>query len=1727
MVSSAGEGCGVVVLKRMSEAVRGGDRILAVMRGSAVNQDGRSSGLTAPNGAAQEALLRAALADARLSPADIDCIEAHGTGTALGDPIEAHALAAVFAADRPPSRPLVVGSVKTNIGHLEAAAGIAGLIKTVLALEHEYIPKHLHFRSMNPHIDWGGLAVEIPSEGRAWPRGERVRRAGVSSFGFSGTNAHLIVEEAPLPALRQPQWQRDWHLLTLSARTPAALEELTARYRQELADTTAGLSDICFTASAGRTHFEERAFYLGRDREQMLAALAQAAPRGRQEGTPPLAFLFSGQGAQYAGMGRELYRSQPVFRRVMDQCAEMLREELEEPLPEVLWGAHTGLLNQTAYTQPALFALEYALAETWRSWGIEPAMVAGHSVGEYVAACVAGVFPLEAGLHLIAARGRLMQHCAGRGVMSAFRTGAAPVLQALEGYESRVALAAINAPESVVIAGYEAEVAEVEKRLAGQGVPAKRLAVSHGFHSPQMDEITAAFEQVAAKFQYRAPAVQWISAMTGQPVGSERVDARYWRDQLRQPVQWARAMAAMETGQPAVYLEAGPGTTLLGLGRQCVTTSDRHWLPSLRSGRDEWQQMLDTLGTLYLRGLDPDWNAFHQHSLPTRVPLPAYPFQSRRFWIVAAEPRRPKVSASDPPSDWFYRVLWQHKAATVDAAQTKPAQRWLVVPDRAGVAEAFETAIGSLGGSARIVQLHEAVDVLRTQPFDCVLYLGALNGPLNDDFGLSSSSDPIASTSAEILQITQSCIEHRRPLWLVTRGAQAVLDDERDVNLAQSHVWGWAKTVALEHPEAWGGIVDLEPSTSQVASARVLVIAMVLATADDEDQIAFRNGERYVPRLHRAAAPPAASAPLATDKLYLITGGLGGIGLRLARWMAQRGARHLLLVSRTGLPDRSVWGEVDGDTTVARQISAIREIENLGADVSLRKLDICDRDLVRSLFATLPRELGGILHLAAAGEFSSLSNMTEAAVRAVMSPKTIGTWNLHDASKNLPIDFFVLFSSWAAVLGAENLAHYNAANQFLDAFAYYRRSQNLCATVVNWGTWDILRHASDAMRMGFERSGMKPLASDAAFTAMFRTVAAGTTQAIVANVDWQNLKPLYESRRPRPFLEAASNLPADLSSPNLLAHPVAQETQQPEKPPQSISPAIRNVLAAIPLQQRIPKLIAWVIETLSSVLRISSPELTASSQTGELGMDSLMALDVRRRIQSEFEIVIPISLLVEGVTVAELASRIASALPDPVSGHIQETGTIATVEDALPVESFPLSHIQRAGWVNLKLIPDAGIFQVGFAAEASPPLQWEAFKRAVWRLMELHAALRTVFFETAEGEPQQRVLPSWKPETTLIHVPGLTDDEIAEVVTREHRKAFNVEESVLRITVFRRAQTDIAVISVHHLAVDASSMGFCIEDLAKLYAAELGTDSPLPIPPQSTYREFVEQETKLLEDPSSERLWEYWKKQLSGELPLLQLPCSRPRSDLFAFPIGDGISIPTPPHFSNAVSQAARRMRLTRYSLLLAAYQALLTRYSRQTDLIVGTASSIRELERWSRTVGYLVNILSIRCNVSDDPTFADHATRTREAVLAALDHQGLPFSLMVERLRIRSRRGRSPVFQSFFNLNTDPGNLAPLYTGIGDCAVPFGNSFLRPRFTIPPHYAGGEGMGLVIIDSGGKLTTNLTYHADFVDPAVAAMMVTDYVKIVEAVMQDPQIRLSELPISYAPQEDPSEELLL
>jgi acyl transferase domain-containing protein/NADPH:quinone reductase-like Zn-dependent oxidoreductase/acyl carrier protein len=663
-----GEGCGIVVLKRLSDALADGDRILALIRGSAVNQDGRSSGLTVPNLSAQQAVIRQALADGSVEPAEVGFVEAHGTGTALGDPIEARALATVLGSGRAAANPLVVGSVKTNLGHLEAAAGVAGLIKAVLSLHKEAIPPHLHFRAINPHIDWGSMPVEIPSTVKPWPRGERRRIAAVSAFGFSGTNAHVVLEEAPKQESPTRVIERPLQLMALSAKSETALTALAQRHAQALATSSADVGDICHTTNAGRAHFEYRLTAVGKASEEIRAGVLAALPgkRVRERDGVRAVFLFPGQGAQYAGMGEELYATQPVFRKVLDECAAGLVGQMDVSLLDVLWGSATEKLGHTAFTQPALFAIEYALAKLWQSWGIEPAVVLGHSVGEYVAACIASLYSLEDGLKLIAARGRLMQGVSGRGGMLALRASETQARAALAGLEKKVSLAAVNGPTSVVVAGYEEELAIVEQRLQESGVAVQRLTVSHGFHSPQMAEMEEAFERVAAGVSFRAPQVELISSWTGQPARSgELSQPAYWRKQASQPVRFAAAMEALRGYR--VFIEVGPGTTLTKLGRQNLNEADRLWVNSITPNKSEWEQMLESLGHLYVTGADVNWEGFDAPYGRQKVDLPTYPFQRQRYWIETKERaaetggdellgRRVEVAGSTPIQVWESQV---------------------------------------------------------------------------------------------------------------------------------------------------------------------------------------------------------------------------------------------------------------------------------------------------------------------------------------------------------------------------------------------------------------------------------------------------------------------------------------------------------------------------------------------------------------------------------------------------------------------------------------------------------------------------------------------------------------------------------------------------------------------------------------------------------------------------------------------------------------------------------------------------------------------------------------------------------------------------------------------------------------------------------------------------------------------------------------------------------------
>ncbi|MBV8969413.1 MAG: type I polyketide synthase, partial [Verrucomicrobia bacterium] len=649
-----------------------GDRILALIRGTAVNQDGASSGLTVPNGPAQQAVVRSALKAAGLTPNEVDYVEAHGTGTALGDPIELEAMAAVLGKDRSPDHPLRVGSVKTNIGHLESAAGIAGLIKVVLSLQNEEIPRQLHFQKLNPRISLGNAPIEIQVAATAWPRSGRARIAGVSSFGFSGTNAHAILQEAPetnnLATLRDRD--RTAHLFVLSAESEAALHDLARAYDEYFTqEPECCLADVCHTAAVGRTPLSHRLSFpvtdVGTARDQLTSFRQRKSKSGLSVGrsrcAPKVAFLFTGQGSQHLGMGRILYENEPIFRDAFDRCADGLRKYLEYPLSEVIGYSDqrsviSGLLNETGYAQPALFAFEYALASLWRSWGIEPAAIVGHSFGEWVGACVAGVFSLEDALHLVAVRSHLMQALPSGGAMAAISAGKDLVSEKIAGYSSSVSIAAINSPRNTVISGRTEEVYAILEQLRREGVAAKPLTVSHAFHSPLVEPMLGEFERTARAVPHQTPAIDLILNATGTlPDSSSPIDAAYWRQQAREPVRFADSIQALHARGIRVFLEIGPAPVLTGLARQCINDPETTWLASF-SGAEDYLQMLSSLGALFVLGANPNWSAFDRPYRRQRVPLPTYPFQRERHWL----PGTPSISTRRPLPATGHPLLGTH-----------------------------------------------------------------------------------------------------------------------------------------------------------------------------------------------------------------------------------------------------------------------------------------------------------------------------------------------------------------------------------------------------------------------------------------------------------------------------------------------------------------------------------------------------------------------------------------------------------------------------------------------------------------------------------------------------------------------------------------------------------------------------------------------------------------------------------------------------------------------------------------------------------------------------------------------------------------------------------------------------------------------------------------------------------------------------------------------------------
>lgn len=701
-----GEGCGIVILKRLSDAIKDEDRILAVIRGSAVNHDGLSNGITAPNGLAQQALIRQALKNAGVSPAEISYVEAHGTGTPLGDPIEIRAILAVLMQGRESEQHCGIGSVKTNIGHLENAAGIAGLIKVVLSLQYGEIPPHLHLQQLNPHLALDGTPFFIPKESQPWPTNNR-RLAGVSAFSFGGTNCHVILEAAPqsITEVRPQEYKgverisqvdRSLHVLTLSAKNEAALKELAQRYSDFVAShSQESLADICFNANTGRSHFAYRLAVVAESHQQLGANLRNFTVGTEITGLfsgkvtsrkpPKIAFVFTGQGSQYVGMGHQLYQTQPSFRKTLERCDQILRPYLNKPLLSVLYPneGESFQIDETAYAQPALFALEYALAQLWQSWGIKPDVVIGHSLGEYVAACVAGVFSLEEGLKLVAQRASLMQALPKNGEMVAVFASENQVQAAIKPYSQEISIATINEPENIVISGLQTAVRAVVGALEAEGIKTQQLRVSHAFHSPLIEPILDAFETEVSQVQFQTPHLPLISNLTGEILPKEYTpDANYWRRHTREPVRFMAGVNTLLEQGYNLFLEISPKPILSKIGQKCQHRAT--WLSSLAPRKEDWEVLLLSLSALYVQGVDVNWTGLEQDYSRNSLSLPTYPFQRQRYWLKdtseVMDKQKLGANGSQPQADVIYytkqlqQILVKLRSLMGNSLQLAPQQ---------------------------------------------------------------------------------------------------------------------------------------------------------------------------------------------------------------------------------------------------------------------------------------------------------------------------------------------------------------------------------------------------------------------------------------------------------------------------------------------------------------------------------------------------------------------------------------------------------------------------------------------------------------------------------------------------------------------------------------------------------------------------------------------------------------------------------------------------------------------------------------------------------------------------------------------------------------------------------------------------------------------------------------------------------------------------------------------
>ncbi|AFZ01576.1 type I polyketide synthase [Calothrix sp. PCC 6303] len=1670
--TTIGSGVGVVVLKRLSDAIADRDYIYAVIKGTAINNDGSGKvGFTAPSVDGQAEAIAEAIALAEIEPETIQYIEAHGTGTSLGDPIEIAALTKVFRASTEKSGFCAIGSVKTNIGHLDAAAGIAGLIKTSLALKHQLIPPSLNFRQPNPQIDFANSPFFVNTQLKDWKPTFTPRRAGVSSLGMGGTNAHVVLEEAPIFTDSSPS--RGWQLLLLSAKSASALEAATKNLTQYLKlNPHANLADVAYTLQLGRRDFAHRRILVCSDTEDAIQELStpvsQRIFNQSQESreNPSLAFMFPGQGSQYVDMGKELYTTEPLFRHHVEHCCSILMPHLGLDLQSLIYPSESEKnlaaekLKQTCFAQPAIFVIEYALAQLWISWGIVPQAMIGHSIGEYVAATVAGVFSLADALFLVANRGKLMQQLPG-GTMLSVQLSELEIKPLLT---ENISLAAVNTTSYCTVSGATEAIEELQRHLQEIGVSCRRLHTSHAFHSPMMEPILETFRELVQTVTLNPPQIPFISNVSGTWISaSEATNPNYWANHLRQPVHFCQGLTELLKTPGSVLLEVGAGRTLSTFARQqrqqelTVLTS----LPHPQEQQSEVAFILSNLGRLWMSGIQINRSGFYIREQRHRLPLPTYPFERQRYWLEPTvsprllevnsaqyivqnrrysidldtsseleKPLQPSLSKRPNITDWFYLPVWKQSIPLEISHQQKETQQklaCLVFADKYEFADQFKQLLTQQGEDVITVEIGDefcqldrhryVINPQRPEDYEVLLKdlqkrdfqpntichywsIAPNDILLKEESQLTENYQYFGFYSLLYLAQAIGKQDSFNPckLLVVTNNLYSVIGEEK-LCPQKATILGACKVIPKEYGNINCSLVDLviESVDSSISLKVLNNLLAEIGKIQNNQIVAYRGSYRWLQSFEPVALDDnfGSKAKFKQGGVYLITGGLGGIGLVLAEHLAKTVQAKLILIGRGGLPERCQWEQYQlthgSEDRISRKIQKMRSLEESGMQFMVTSADVTDSQQMQAVVNQALQKFGqinGVIHAAGVAGGGVTQLKTQEMVRNVLAAKVDGTLILDDICQQLNLDFFVVCSSKTAILGEFGQIDYCAANAFLDAFATSRTASSGLTISISWDTWQEVGLAvetvlPDGLKQKREEMIKKGILPEEGIEVFNRVMGSNLPHVVIST---QDLPSLIQQSNADKYLEDALQA-GKLSSVNLSK----AKHSRPNLGNTYVTPQTKVECILTDIWQEI----------------LGIDQIGIHDNFFELGGNSINTIQIASNA-NKAGLKLTTQQFFQHQTIAELATNLAleSIVKTQENLEIQEVSDLhsnsiksSLMQEKQAEDIYELTPVQKGMLFHCLYESELSLYFFQHIFNIQGNLDLEAFTKAWQLVIDRHPILRTGFYWHEIENPLQIVYNQVQVPLDYYDWcdidPATQKSQFTSLILSDRQNNFDfAQPCLMRHTVIRLSHDSYQYVwSMNHIIIDGWGGSLVFQEFVEIYGA-LCQNQEICLTPTRPFRDYI----NWLQQQDISKAEVFWRQTLAGiEAPTPLTYIENINNDLSPTPeirYSEEI-IQLSLKNTQALNAFATQHHLTLATIINGVWAILLSRYSCCDQVLYGCTVTGRppQMDGVESMVGMFVNTLPIHVDVDGEQSLLSWLQRFQLQLVEARNYEYTPLT--------------------------------------------------------------------------------------------------------------------------------------